>query len=127
MENVKYNLGREYKFYAIILQGQRSKGGTAVAIEKINSSQKTEHKNNSPGSSSAGLQVRGKKKDNVLNISTPNRPSDRYNLLCLNKKEETYYRAYNASYHDGCKSTIDLTLANLMIVQIEQIIRTQGK
>ena len=37
---------------------------------------------------------------------------DRYNLLCIMKKEETYYRANN-----GCKSTIDLTLANLTIVQ----------
>ena len=33
---------------------------------------------------------------------------DRNNLLCLNEKKETYYRAYN-----GCKSTIDQTLANL--------------
>ena len=30
--------------------------------------------------------------------------------MYLNKKEETYYRAYN-----DCKSTIDLTLANLTI------------
>ena len=30
----KYNLGREYKFYATIPPGQRSKGGTAVAIIK---------------------------------------------------------------------------------------------
>ena len=29
---------------------------------------------------------------------------DRYNLLCINKKEETYYRAF-----DGSKLTIDLT------------------
>ena len=36
---------------------------------------------------------------------------DRLNLLCINKKEETYYRAYN-----GCKLTIDLTLSNLTIV-----------
>ena len=36
---------------------------------------------------------------------------DRYNLLCLNEKEETYYRAY-----DYCKLTIDLTLANLTII-----------
>ena len=35
---------------------------------------------------------------------------DSYDLLCLNEKEETYYRAY-----DGCKSTIDLTLVNLSI------------
>ena len=35
---------------------------------------------------------------------------DRYNLLCLDEKEKTYYRAY-----DGCKSTIYLTLANLTI------------
>ena len=35
---------------------------------------------------------------------------NRYNLLCLNEKEKTYYRAF-----DGCKLTIDLTLANLMI------------
>ena len=34
----------------------------------------------------------------------------KYNLFCLNKKEETYYRTY-----DGCKSTIDITLANLLI------------
>ena len=32
---------------------------------------------------------------------------DDYNLLCLNNKEETYYRT-----HDGSKSTIDLTLVN---------------
>ena len=35
---------------------------------------------------------------------------DRYNLLCISKKEETYYRAFN-----GSKLTIDLTIANLMI------------
>ena len=35
---------------------------------------------------------------------------DSYNLLCLNEKKETYYRA-----HNGCKSTIDLTLTNLII------------
>ena len=35
---------------------------------------------------------------------------DRFNLLCLNEKEETYYKAYN-----DCKLTIDLTLANLPI------------
>ena len=35
---------------------------------------------------------------------------DRFNLLCLDEKEKTYYKAY-----DGCKLTIDLTLANLMI------------
>ena len=34
---------------------------------------------------------------------------DIYNLSSLNEKEETYYRAYA-----GCKSTIDLTLPNLM-------------
>ena len=35
---------------------------------------------------------------------------DRFNLLCNNKKVETYYRPY-----DGCKSTIDLTLINLTV------------
>ena len=35
---------------------------------------------------------------------------DRYNLLCINKKEETYYRAF-----EGRKLTIDLTIASLMI------------
>ena len=30
---------------------------------------------------------------------------DDYNLLCLNDKEETYYKV-----HDGCKFTIDLTV-----------------
>ena len=34
LENVKYNLGREYDFYATSTLGQRSKGGTAVAIKK---------------------------------------------------------------------------------------------
>ena len=53
LENVKYNLGNEYEFYATIPSGQRSKGGTAVAV-KINT-QKTKLKNNSPGSSSEGL------------------------------------------------------------------------
>ena len=31
---------------------------------------------------------------------------ERYNLFFINKKEETYYRAF-----DGSKSTIDLTIA----------------
>ena len=35
---------------------------------------------------------------------------DKFNFLCLDEKEEAYYRAY-----DGCKSTIDLTLANISI------------
>ena len=35
---------------------------------------------------------------------------DRYSLLCINKKEETYYRAFNSS-----KLTIDLTIASLTI------------
>ena len=34
LENFKYNLGREYEFYATILLGQSSKGGTTVAIRK---------------------------------------------------------------------------------------------
>ena len=34
LENVKYNLGRKYEFYATIPPGQRSKGGAAVAIKK---------------------------------------------------------------------------------------------
>ena len=34
LENFKYNLGREYEFYEIILLGQRSKGGTAIAVKK---------------------------------------------------------------------------------------------
>ena len=39
---------------------------------------------------------------------------NRYNLFCLNEKEVTYYRS-----HYGCKSTIDLTLANLTIAPEE--------
>ena len=35
---------------------------------------------------------------------------DKFNLLCLNEKEETYYRAF-----DGCKSTIDLAITNLAL------------
>ena len=34
LENVKYNLGREYKFYAIIPPGQRRKERTTVVIKK---------------------------------------------------------------------------------------------
>ena len=34
LENVKYNLGSEYEFYATIPLGHRSKGGTTVAIKK---------------------------------------------------------------------------------------------
>ena len=33
LENFKYNLGREYEFYAIIPPDQRSKTGTPVAIK----------------------------------------------------------------------------------------------
>ena len=33
LENVKYTLGREFKFYAIIPLGQRSKGGTTITIK----------------------------------------------------------------------------------------------
>ena len=35
---------------------------------------------------------------------------NRYNLLCINKKEKTYYRAFVDS-----KSTIDLTFSSLTI------------
>ena len=35
---------------------------------------------------------------------------NRYNLLCIKKKEEIYYRAL-----DGRKSTIDLTITSLTI------------
>ena len=65
--NDKYNLGREYEFYATILQ--RSKGGAAIAIKKINSTQKTKHKNNLPGSSSGGLHGRKNKKDNISSLN----------------------------------------------------------
>ena len=35
LENVKYNLGREYEFYVKIPLSQRSKGGVAVVLKKI--------------------------------------------------------------------------------------------
>ena len=152
-ENVKYNLVKEYKFYAIILPVQRSKGGTAIAIKKGNSTQKTKHMNGPSDGGSGTLHDSERKNDNMLNISTPSDlvmeegmrnllkqlPSPmillgdfnahnplwgsekisirgrmlekilaRFNLL--KRKEKTYYRAY-----DGCKSTINLTLANLTI------------
>ena len=47
------------------------------------------------------IRTRGKMLEKIL---------DRYNLFCLNEKEQTYYRAYN-----GYKSTIDRALANLTI------------
>ena len=34
LDNVKYNLGREYEFYATIALGQINKEGTAVAIKR---------------------------------------------------------------------------------------------
>ena len=33
--NAKNNLRREYKFYATIPPGQRSKGGATVALKKV--------------------------------------------------------------------------------------------
>ena len=47
------------------------------------------------------MSARGRMTEKLLN---------RYNLLCINKKEETYYRAF-----DGSKSTIDLTITSLTI------------
>ena len=35
---------------------------------------------------------------------------DEFNLLCLNEKEETYYKTF-----DGSKSTIDLAITNLAL------------
>ena len=47
------------------------------------------------------MSTRGRMIEKILN---------RYNLLCINNKEETYYRAF-----DGCKWTIKLTIASLTI------------
>ena len=47
------------------------------------------------------MSTRGRILENIL---------DRFNLLCLNEKEETYYRAF-----DGAKSTIDLTISSTTI------------
>ena len=43
------------------------------------------------------MSARGRMMERVL---------DRYNLMCINKKEETYFRAFDSS-----KSIIDLTIA----------------
>ena len=56
---------------------------------------------NNPLLGSEKMSTRGRMLERIFN---------RFNLLCLNEKEETYYRAY-----DGRKSRIDLTLANLTI------------
>ena len=45
--------------------------------------------------------TRGKMLEQILN---------KFYLLCLNEKKETYYRA-----NDDCKSTIDLTLVYISI------------
>ena len=74
LKNVQYNLGREYEFYAIILPGQR-KGHNSY--KKRNSTQKTKHKNGPSGGGSGSLHDRERRKDNMLNISNPNRLSDR--------------------------------------------------
>ena len=71
LENVKYNLGREYKFYATIPPDQRKQRRGCSCYKKRNSTQKTKHKNNLPGGISGGLPGREKKKNNMLNISTP--------------------------------------------------------
>ena len=60
-----------FSFYATILQDQRSKGVTAVAIKK-----EIAYKNNPPGVSSESLSGWEKKRNNMFNISTPNRSSD---------------------------------------------------
>ena len=53
------------------LFGSKKKRKGCSCYKKINSTPKTKHKNNLPGSSSGGLHGREKKKDNMLNISTP--------------------------------------------------------
>ena len=66
LENVKYNLGREYEFYATIPMQRK-----AVVAIKNKQHKKTKHKNNPPVSRSGSLHDSEKKKDNMLNISTP--------------------------------------------------------
>ena len=78
LKNVKYNIGREYKLYAIISLGQRSKGGTTVAVKKEIAHKILNTRTTlQTVSSSGGLNGSEKKKDNMINISPSNRPSDR--------------------------------------------------
>ena len=146
LENINYNLGREYEFYAAVPLGLRSKGGTAIAVRKdihhnkINlrttlqvvaleiclvgrgkrtlcsiylppTDQVTEQElidllEQLPaplillGDFNAHNPLWGSEK-----MSTRGRMLEVFDLLCLNEKEETYYRAL-----DGCKSTIDVAI-----------------
>ena len=72
LENDKYRPRREYKFYATIPSGQRSKGGTAVDINK----EITHKRVNIRTTISEGLPGRKGKEVNMLYIFTPNRPGD---------------------------------------------------
>ena len=77
LENVKYNLGREYQFYATIPRNQRSKGSPNCNKKEIAYEKKNKYKNNPPDGKSKGLPGREKEEDNMLNTSTPNKPSKR--------------------------------------------------
>ena len=68
LENFNYNLEREYKFYEKIPLGQRSKRGAAVAIKK---DKRLNIRTTLQTGSCGSLLGREKKKDNILNISTP--------------------------------------------------------
>ena len=54
-----------------------SSGKDYLGYKKRNSTQKTKHKNGLSGGGSGNLHGRERKKNNMLNISTPNRPSNR--------------------------------------------------
>ena len=64
LENVKYTLGREFKFYAIIPLGQRSKGGTTITIKN-----EIAHKR-------LNIRITHQFVALEVNIYTPNRPSE---------------------------------------------------
>ena len=74
LENVKFNLGREYKFYATTPRVRNCN-----SYKKGNSTQKTKHKNGPSGGGSGSLHNMERKRDNLLNISTPNRWRDMRN------------------------------------------------
>ena len=67
LEKDKYNLVREYEFYATTPQSQRSKGGTAVAIKK-EITQETKYKNNHLCGWSGGRPDRKGKEDSMFYI-----------------------------------------------------------
>ena len=77
LENNKYNLGRDYEFYATTPPSLEKQGRDCNCNLESHNTQETKYKNNHPGSSSEGLPNRKGKEDSKFYISTPIRSNNR--------------------------------------------------